>query len=72
MKSLFLFDEDDFASVAPQWWSNFVENSDYFLDVNNVNDALAEHNAKFAIRGTHRFIHFETEDDFVMFMLRFS
>lgn len=72
MQFVYLFDDEDMGSISPQWWLNFVEQSTRVLDYNNVNENLVAHNAKFVVKGSCRFLHFENEADYLMFVLRFS
>lgn len=70
MKRVFLFDDDCMDITSPQWWRNFVEYTNARIE--NVDKLLEQHNAKFTMVGTYRYVDFENDGDHVLFVLKYS
>lgn len=63
---LFLYEADQINCI-PIWWDEFMDQGLF-----KIQDVLGEYNAGFRVDdGLRRIISFETEDDKLLFMLRY-
>ena len=64
---------DDSMSVYP-WWENFFFNTiDYKVNTTErINQNLKPYRAKLIKNGINPYLEFDTEQDYVMFVLRWS
>ncbi len=63
---LFLYEANRLDCV-PKWWDEFMDQGLF-----EIQDVLKEYNAGFRIdEGLRRFISFQTEDDKLLFVLRY-
>lgn len=71
MKTVFLFDNTGLTH-EPKWWTEFAKGQ--ILNSENVNEVLKEHNVRYRFENANwgRYLDFETEDDYIMFLLKFS
>ena len=73
-KKIFLFSNDLSDSREPNWWSNFVEQSES-KNMADANESLKEHRAILTIEQFapySRYVTFESEEDLLLFVLRYT
>lgn len=59
-----------------QWWRNFLKSISGQITIPKINDLLIQYNCRYSIikdnDRSHYYIEFDTEEDYVMFVLRWS
>ena len=79
--TVFLFNDlPGSKDKTPKYWYKFIDETNaHYLRDNELNDLLKKFNARFYYTGTkpnrgygNRYLEFATEQDFTMFVLRWS
>ena len=74
MKSVFLFDNHSAWGSCPRWWDNFVKQCRSISTADDVNEFLRDHKVVFRVTDLDgkRYLDFETEADYLMFVMKFA
>jgi hypothetical protein len=73
-KKVFLFSTDLSDNREPNWWTNFVEQSEA-KNMDDANNLLKDYRAVLTMEFNHpysRHVQFESEEDMLLFVLKYT